>query len=188
MDLFTILATAVGLSMDAFAVSVSSGITAKDPLAPKALRMGLAFGLSQAIMPLLGYFAGMTVVAYIQHIDHYVVFLLLGFVGGKMLMDGIRSDDDCAVRTDAFALGPMTLLAIATSIDALAVGIGFAAVSADIWLSAAIIGVVTFSLCYMGVYFGKRLGCAFQKKAVILGGIVLILIGLKILLEHLGVL
>ena len=188
MNLLTLILTACGLAMDAFAVAVSSGITARDPLGPKALRMGFFFGFFQALMPLIGYFAGMSIMAYIQHVDHFVALGLLAFVGGKMLLDGIRGEEDCEAKGDAFRIQTLLILSIATSIDALAVGISFAAVSANIWLSAGLIGVITFSLSYLGVFFGKRLGCAFQKKAVVTGGVVLILIGAKILLEHLGIL
>ena len=104
MDLLTLILTACGLAMDAFAVAVSSGITARDPLGPKALRMGFFFGFFQALMPLIGYFAGMSIMAYIQHVDHFVAFGLLAFVGGKMLLDGIRGEEDCEAKGDSFRI------------------------------------------------------------------------------------
>ena len=178
---------AIGLAMDCFAVSIASGIILKRVRMRPMLIMALAFGFFQALMPLLGWIGASFFSHLIENIDHWIAFAILAFLGGRMVLESFK-DEDCRHEFDPTSLKVVSALAVATSIDALAVGISFAAVSANIWLSAGLIGVITFSLSYLGVFFGKRLGCAFQKKAVVTGGVVLILIGAKILLEHLGIL
>ena len=185
MGLLELFILAVGLSMDAFAVSICKGLSVGRVRPVHMLTAGLWFGGFQALMPFLGWLLGSQFEALITNIDHWIAFVLLVFIGGNMVKES-RSEEEH--QDGSFSPAAMLPLALATSIDALAVGISFAAVSANIWLSAGLIGVITFSLSYLGVFFGKRLGCAFQKKAVVTGGVVLILIGAKILLEHLGIL
>ena len=139
-------------------------------------------------MPLMGYLTGSLFSDFMNRYSSIIIFLILGFIGGKMIWDGFHEEGEENTPSKNLTYKMLFFQAIATSIDALAVGISFAAVSANIWLSAGLIGVITFSLSYLGVFFGKRLSCAFQKKAVVTGGVVLILIGAKILLEHLGIL
>lgn len=181
---------AVGLSMDAFAAAICKG------LAMPRLRMGQAaiiavfFGGFQALMPIVGYLLGSQFQSLIAPIDHWIAFLLLAFIGGKMLFDAVRGegDNDDAATSGALDLREVAMLAVATSIDALAVGITFAFLQVDIATSVAQIGVVTFVLSLIGVAVGHAFGARFEKPATIAGGVVLILIGCKILFEHLGML
>ena len=204
MDILSITLIAVGLSMDAFAVSVTNGIIIKDLKFEHALKVGLYFGLFQALMPLAGWFAGSQFKEYIINIDHWIAFILLAFIGGKMIREAyanscevtVSGDGMCEVaiskqevaEEDPLRMGRLLVLAVATSIDALAVGISFAFLNVSILWTSALIGVITFVICVAGVYIGKKFGCLFQKKAEIVGGLILILIGLKILLEHTGIL
>jgi putative Mn2+ efflux pump MntP len=183
MEIFTTLAIALGLSMDAFAVSIVSGTTYKHLKTRHAFRMAAFFGAFQAIMPLIGALAGLTVKQYIEHYDHWIAFALLAAVGAKMLCESfkIKSAEHIA---DPSSIPVLLVLAVATSIDALAVGITLSFLAVNILLAAAIIGVVTFALSYLGVFIGKRFGHFFETKIEALGGLVLIAIGLKILLRH----
>ncbi len=177
--------TAVALSMDAFAVSVCKGLSARRLRPWNAVETGLFFGGFQALMPLLGWLLGRQFESYITEIDHWIAFVLLAFIGGKMIWEVLRGgeDDD----SGSFALRELLILAVATSIDALAVGVTFAFLSVNIWSSIAVIGVTTFAFSVGGVYLGNRVGGRFHEKAELAGGVILILIGLKILLEHLGI-
>lgn len=180
----------VGLAMDAFAVSVCKGLSMRKVKARHAVVIALFFGGFQALMPVVGWALGIGFEKYITSFDHWIAFILLLIIGGKMVMDVIRGEqgpeDD---RNLPFApdIKELFLLAIATSIDALAVGVTFAFLNYSILLSASIIGVVTFVISFAGVYIGNVFGSRWEKGASLFGGIILILIGTKILLEHLGV-
>ena len=180
---------AVGLSMDAFAVSVCKGLCMKRLDVRQAVVIALFFGGFQALMPLAGWALGTQFEALITPVDHWIAFVLLGIIGSKMLWDAFHEDDpeDLACPTDGkLDLRELVMMAIATSIDALAVGITFAFLRVDIAVSVGLIGITTFVLSIVGVAVGHRFGAKYEKPATIVGGIVLILIGLKILLEHLG--
>ncbi len=179
----------VGLSMDAFAVSICKGLSMSRLNMRQAAVISLFFGGFQALMPLIGWALGSQLTDFITPIDHWIAFGLLAFVGGKMLWDAFHEDDeDEGVQTDEkLDLKELLMLAIATSIDALAVGITFAFLQVAIVPSITIIGLTTFVISFAGVAVGHFFGARFEKPATIVGGVVLILIGVKILLEHLGV-
>lgn len=183
MDLITILLIAVGLAMDAFAVAVASGISLKRHRARHALRIAAFFGAFQAIMPVLGWLAGLTLQDYIAGIDHWIAFGLLVGIGVKMIVEAFKLEEDEKDPSD-MNLHLLFLLSIATSIDALAVGLSFAFLEISIATPAIIIGVVTFVLALIGVHLGSRVGHLFENKIEIIGGAILIGIGAKILLEH----
>jgi len=187
MDYFALILVALGLSMDAFAVAICNGIAIKDVKVRHAAVFGLMFGGMQAIMPIIGFFMGGLFSGYIESIAYWVAFALLALIGGKMLAETFRAEesDEPAASRQFISFGALFVLGIATSIDALAVGINIALIDWNIWISALTIGVVTFVLSFVGVFAGKRLGMSFRKNAGRLGGIVLIAIGVKILLEHL---
>lgn len=180
----------VGLSMDAFAVSICKGLGMNKINKKHAFTIGLYFGGFQALMPLTGWFLGIRFQKYITSVDHWIAFILLVFIGGKMVVEAVRDKDDEVIEKKDQPLShkEMFLLAIATSIDALAVGITFAFLDTPIVEAIVIIGCTTFVLSIVGVIVGNFFGTRYKKKAEIIGGIILILIGLKILLEHLGVL
>lgn len=211
MGVIELVLTGVGLSMDAFAVAVCKGLGMRRVNWGHALVIALFFGGFQALMPLIGWAVGSLFSGYITAVDHWIAFGLLAFIGGKMLWDAFHEGDagscacgrdcascpkrdtpscddpDAAAASGAPALDyrELTMLAVATSIDALAVGITFAFLGVNIWLAIAIIGVTTFALSFAGVAIGNQFGARFEKPATIAGGIVLILLGAKILLEHL---
>jgi putative Mn2+ efflux pump MntP len=185
---FSVVLIGLSLSLDAFAVSVCSGISAPNLRRFYTIRASLFFGLFQFIMPVTGWFLGMSFVTYIQAYDHWVAFGLLAFIGGKMLLEGIRhkkGGGSDAGEANVRDLKTLLILAIATSIDALAVGLTFSMLGGGIWLEAALIGVITFVVCNCGFEFGRRVGTLLEKWAAISGGVILIGIGLKILIEHL---
>lgn len=181
----------VGLSMDAFAVAVCKGLGMKKINWRHTLIIALFFGGFQALMPLLGWALGTQFASYITPIDHWIAFGLLAFIGGKMLIDAFKGeggcDEACGCGEDEPRLDikELVMLAVATSIDALAVGITFAFFGVNIWLAILIIGVTTFVLSFAGVAIGNQFGSRFEKPATIAGGVVLTLIGVKILVEHL---
>lgn len=180
----------VGLSMDAFAVSICKGLGMKRLNMKQALVIGLFFGVFQALMPLIGWALGTQLADFITPIDHWIAFVLLALIGGKMLFDAFRGDDEGEAgepKDTRLDLKELLMLAIATSIDALAVGITFAFLGVNIVWAIAVIGVTTFVLSVVGVAVGHVFGARYEKGATIAGGIVLILIGCKILLEHLGI-
>lgn len=189
MCVVEIFLIAVSLALDAFAVSVSSGIAIPGFGWKQTVKMGIWFGAFQFAMPLAGWLLGSSVSGYIQAVDHWVAFGLLALIGGKMvwgaLSRGAGEEDEAPADLSPRRL---CLLAIATSIDALAVGVTFAFLQVRILPSVTLIGLVTFVLSFAGVAVGNRFGARFEKKAELAGGVVLLLIGLKILLEHLGVL
>lgn len=179
-----LLLTAVALSMDALAVSISNGMTIKHLRLRDALKTGFFFGAFQALMPAIGWLAGTSVREMIVSLDHWVAFGLLALIGGKMIWDTVHGEDDEHVSnpTDTRVL---LVMAVATSIDALAVGISLAMEQVSVAAATATIGLVTFALCTAGMLLGKKLGEACQKRAGFIGGVILIAIGLKILIEHL---
>ena len=182
MSLFIeIFLIGVGLSMDAFAVSICKGLSMKKIKKRDVFIIALFFGGFQALMPFIGWFLGKGFESYITSIDHWIAFILLGIIGGKMLIDGIKAEDDEETGEFKLDLKELFLLAIATSIDALAVGITFTFLNYPIVECMSIIGCTTFIISFIGVYIGKIFGSKYEHKAEIAGGIILIVIGLKIL-------
>lgn len=175
----------VGLAMDAFSVSVSDGILLGRAKLSQAAKIALFFGAFQFIMPVIGYAAGSTFAGIIESFDHWVAFVLLAFIGGKMIYEACSGEEKNDNIADPLGLKNLFILAIATSIDALAVGVTFATISAPVLISSAIIGVVTFFISAAGVILGSKCGDLFGNKAEIAGGVILVLIGAKILIEHL---
>lgn len=186
MELFEIIFVGVGLAMDAFAVSVCKGLSMKKINWKKATIIALYFGIFQALMPVIGYFLGSSFSVLVEKVDHWIAFILLAIIGGNMIKES--RDDELEKRNDRVDFKTMIVLAIATSIDALAIGVTFAFLNVNLILSISIIGIVTFLLSLFGVVIGNKFGDKFQNKAELAGGIILIIIGLKILLEHLGIL
>ena len=189
MGFVELFLVAVGLSMDAFAVSVCKGLCMKRLDVRQGVAIALFFGGFQALMPLAGWALGTQFEQYITPVDHWIAFVLLAFIGGKMLWDAFRGgEEELSCPADGkLDLRELVMLSVATSIDALAVGITFAFLRVDIVSSVALIGVTTFVLSLAGVAVGHRFGARYEKTATVVGGVVLVLIGTKILLEHLGV-
>lgn len=189
MGLFEIFMIGVGLSMDAFAASICKGLNMRRLSAKNMLIIGLFFGGFQALMPAVGWILGKQFEVYITSVDHWVAFALLAFIGGKMIYDVFHGDEDgcCNEKTDKLDMKEVLTLAVATSIDALAVGISFAFLQVEILKAVSVIGVITFVLSAVGVAVGNMFGAKYEKNATLAGGIILILIGLKILLEHTGI-
>lgn len=183
MSLLTLFITAVGLSMDAFAVSVCKGLAMKKLSVKKAVLIGLWFGGFQALMPTIGYLLGTRFEKYVTSIDHWIAFVLLAFIGINMIKEALSGNEDEA--NDSVDLKTMFLLAVATSIDALAVGVTYAFLQVRIIPAVAFIGVTTFVLSVAGVKIGNVFGLRYKSKAEIFGGIILIVMGAKILAEHL---
>ncbi len=182
MDIVTILLIAVGLAMDAFAVSIAAGMSTDASCKRKnALLMASFFGGFQMLMPLIGWAVGLTLQDIISSIDHWVAFGLLAFIGAKMIYDSTKKDE---AKTSTLKLAMLLTLAIATSIDALMVGLSFALLQTSIILPIVVIGVVTFTLSTTGFIFGHKLGQIFESRIKIIGGLTLIGIGLKILFDH----
>ena len=186
MGIAELLVLAVGLSMDAFAVAICKGLALQKIKPRHMIVVGAWFGGFQALMPLIGFFLASMFAQSIQDFDHWVAFALLALIGGNMIREAIRGDEEEADAS--LAVITMLVMAVATSIDALAVGISLAVVSANIWASVCLIGVVTFALSALGVKLGSVFGAKYKSKAELAGGVILVLLGLKILLEHLGVL
>ena len=184
MGIIELFLLAVGLSMDAFAVSICKGLSVKKLKLKHALICGGYFGFFQALMPVIGYFAGVWFADLISSFDHWVVFILLALIGGNMIRESFSNEEEEV--GDSFAFKTMFMMAIATSIDALAVGVSFAFLNVNICTSALLIGLTTFVLSAIGVKVGNVFGSKYESKAELVGGIILILIGLKVLLEHLG--
>jgi len=184
LKLITIFLIAVSLAMDAFAVSISNGVCTRGFGKKDAVRQAAFFGGFQFIMPVIGWFLGCSVKTYIEAVDHWIAFLLLLIIGGNMIYGSIKGGDDDNSCSTSLTNKMLFLQAIATSIDALAVGISFAILDVNILEAGIIIGVVSFVISCLGAYAGKYLGDKLQSKAEIIGGVVLILIGTKILLEH----
>ena len=185
MSFGAVFILAVGLAMDAFAVAVCKGLALKKISAGKAALVGVWFGGFQALMPLIGYLLGTGFEDRITAIDHWIAFILLGLIGFNMILEACSGEEEEA--DDRMDVKSMLLLAIATSIDALAVGITFAFLKVNIVMAVSTIGVVTLIISAAGVYIGHIFGAKYKAKAELAGGIILILIGLRILLEHLGI-
>jgi putative Mn2+ efflux pump MntP len=182
MGLIELLLISVGLAMDAFAVSVGKGMTLKRVRPRHALTAGVWFGVFQGLMPLIGYFVGQSFAEYVVSVDHWVAFGLLTLIGVNMIREAVSEEEE---EVDgSFGVRTMFVMAIATSIDALAVGISMAFLDVNVWYSVAVIGVVTLLISAAGVYLGSAFGSKLGSKAGIVGGIILIAIGIKILVEH----
>ena len=187
MDGLTLCLLALALSMDAFAVSVSNALCYQNLTRRWAVLSAAFYGVFQGLMPLIGFFARRLVGQWLGAFDHWLALLLLGFIGGKMLVEGIRAlhpKDSCPTAAPVFSLRVLLVQAVATSIDAMAVGISFAALSVNIPLAAALIAVITFVCCLIGSELGRRFGSLLGDWAQILGGAILLGIGAKIWVEH----
>ncbi len=181
MDIYNICLLAIGLAMDAFAVSVTQVLICKNDSKKYILKLAFVFALFQMIMPIIGYLAGIGFVEYISSFDHWIIFVVLSGIGVKMIAEAKNEEVDCEVFTTKM----LVVAAIATSIDALAVGLGFSVLYINVINASLIIGVITFIICYSSIYIVKILKSHIQKNAEIFGGVILIAIGLKILIEHL---
>lgn len=179
----------IGLAMDAFAVAVCKGLAMRKVNKKQAVVIGLFFGGFQALMPLIGWVLGSQFETYITSIDHWIAFALLGLIGGKMIFEALKPEEDVEIaEMDApLALKELLVLAVATSIDALAIGVTFAFLDYPIVEAVTIIGVATFFIAIGGVYAGNFFGNKYKRKAELAGGVILVLLGLRILLSHLGV-
>jgi putative Mn2+ efflux pump MntP len=184
MDLLTPAVIGIGLSMDCFAVSLAIGTTTKTRLIYAAVIIACFFGMFQAGMTVIGWMAGSSVIGFISAYDHWIAFILLAIVGGKMIRDGIYGEEDEA-HIEVVRLVPVIVLSMATSIDALAVGVSFGVLQTAVLVPSIIIGIVCFMISFAGVMLGERLEDILGNKMEILGGLILILIGINILAEHL---
>ncbi|MEI6093329.1 MAG: manganese efflux pump MntP family protein [bacterium] len=184
MSLLTIFLISLGLAMDAFAVSIGIGVSAPVNKMHTALKASITFGLFQSIMPVIGWFGANQFKDLIGNYDHWIAFSILLLIGLKMIYEAIKMDKICEKKDSCVGNFKLFVLAIATSIDALAVGVSFSFLNIFITLPVIVIGVVTFVLSFIGVEIGNRLGCYAKTKAEILGGSILIILGIKILLEH----
>lgn len=184
MDIISIILIAFGLSFDTFAVSVSTGIKITRLKFNQALKIALTLGFFQALMPLIGWFLGVQIESYISNYDHWIAFGLLAILGIKMIYESFSKEENCSTGNP---LNPAVLIgmAIATSIDALVVGVSFAFMNMNIYLSVVIIGIITFLVSMVGMLFGKKVGGRLGKRMEIVGGLILIVIGLKTLFSHL---
>ena len=183
MEIAALFLVGLSLSVDAFAVSVSNGMASKEFRSGDAFKTALIFGLFQAVMPILGWLLGSGVRRFVEDFDHWVALTLLAYIGVSMIIGAGKDEDEKAVN-NPYGTRRLLIMGVATSIDALCVGIALAMDGTNIWLGSSIIGVVTFAVCYVGVYLGGRVGRLFKKYAEIAGGAALILIGLKIFIEH----
>ena len=189
MDIFELFFIAVGLSMDAFAVSICKGLSTKDLKVKHYLTVGLWFGGFQALMPSIGYFLGSRFENYITSFDHWIAFILLGFIGANMIKEALAKEEEKDEENDSFAFKTMLILAVATSIDAMTVGIMFGLLpGVNIVWAVSFIGITTFIFSAAGLKVGNVFGLKYKSKAEFAGGLILILMGIKILLEHLGIL
>jgi putative Mn2+ efflux pump MntP len=183
VGLIEIVLIGIGLAMDAFAVSIVLGLSAKNP--KHVIIPSMYFGFFQTFMPVLGYFAGIYFTGKIQDSDHWIAFILLGLIGGKMIIDGLSKENvKNSIDKNSFGYIKILILAVATSIDALVVGITFSFFEVNIYKAALIIGVITFFISMCGIIVGNIFGIKFKSKAELIGGVVLIAIGVKILVEH----
>ena len=182
MDIISIVLIAFGVAMDAFAVAVGKGLNMKKFDFKWAITISLFFGVFQALMPIIGWFLGGQFSRYINGYDHWIALILLGIIGGKMIYES--KDKDCELKCKENNIKELIVLSIATSIDALAVGLALAIMEIDIYFSALIIGVITAGLSYVGILIGNKIGCKFKSSAELFGGAILIFIGIKIFIEH----
>lgn len=185
MDILDLIILAIGVSMDAFAVSIAKGLATRRLRPCHYASVSLWFGGFQALMPVLGYFIGTRFVSIVSNYDHWIAFALLAFIGGKMLYDTFVDGDDDEEADGDFRFKTMFVMAVATSIDALAVGVSLAFLEANIWWSVLFIGLTTAAFSAFGLRLGNIFGSRYKRSAEITGGVVLILIGVKILIEHL---
>ncbi len=184
MDVIEILIIAVGVSMDAFAVSICKGLSVRELRPKHAGITALWFGGFQALMPLAGYFLGVSFAELVSNIDHWIAFVLLGIIGANMLKESFQKDEE---KLDSdFSFRTMLAMAVATSIDALAIGVSFAFLKVNIWAAVLLIGVTTGLFSAVGVYIGNMFGSRYKSKAEFAGGSILIIMGFKILIEHLA--
>jgi putative Mn2+ efflux pump MntP len=181
-----ILGLALGLAMDCFAVAAGASVTLHRVTARQTFRLAFHFGLFQFLMPVLGWLAGLTVAGLMAKFDHWVAFGLLSFIGGKVVLMALREKDGEGRANDPTRGTSLVMLSVATSIDALAVGFSFAMLGVRVWGPSAVIGVVSGAVTVIGMEVGSRLGARFGRRMEILGGLVLIAIGVKILLQHIG--
>ena len=186
MSLLNIIFIAFSLAMDAFAVSISNGLLLKEVKIKNGIKFGIFFGGFQFIMPIIGYYSARIFEKPIIRFDHWIAFILLTLIGGKMIVESFKNDDEnIRDENEILSIKNLLILAIATSIDALAVGISFSLLKTSIAISSIIIGIVAFTLSLLGIMIGKKIGKVFSKNAEIAGGVVLIFIGSKILIQHL---
>lgn len=186
MGAVELIILSIGLAMDAFAVAVCKGLSMQKMSWKKGLIIGAYFGIFQALMPFIGYILGVNFQEQIVSVDHWIAFILLGIIGLNMIKEAVSKETEKA--NDSIRFKDMLILAIATSIDALAVGITFAFLKVNVGLAITLIGIITFVISVAGVKIGNVFGCKYEKKAELIGGIILILLGAKILLEHLNIL
>jgi putative Mn2+ efflux pump MntP len=185
MNTLEIVLIAFGLSMDAFAVSITLGLSVKKPKLKEVMIPGIYFGFFQALMPTIGFFAGFYFANLVENFEHWIAFILLSLIGGKMIKDSLSKDTDKNEENEnVFKFTKMIILAIATSIDALAVGLTLAIYKVNIFMAAVIIGLITFFISMCGVKIGNIFGAKFKSKAEFIGGTVLILLGIKFIVEH----
>lgn len=191
MGIVELLLIAVGLSMDAFAVSIGNGLSMKKSDLKAAVAIAFSFGLFQALMPTAGYFLGSAFEEVIREFDHYIALIFLGFIGGKMIFDGIKElrqrkkGESKEEKEFKLSFAALMIQAVATSIDALIVGVSFAALpDVNIWAAVSLIGVTTFVISLLGVFFGKKFGQLLGSKAEVFGGLILVGIGIKVFVEH----
>jgi putative Mn2+ efflux pump MntP len=184
MGWITLLGLAVALALDAFAVAIAAGLTLRPLTAGHVFRLSFHFGLFQAGMPILGWLAGITVQRSIAAWDHWIAFGLLAFIGGKMMVESLRGEGELRTASDPTRGWSLVVLSFATSIDALAVGLSLAMLGVSVWVPALVIGVVCAAFTVVGMLLGWRLGRGWRRGVGVVGGVVLVAIGLKILLEH----
>ncbi len=184
MSFLELLLTAVALSMDAFAVSVGKGLSSPSASWREGLICGAYFGGFQALMPLAGYLLVSTFSGYIQRFDHWIAFILLALIGANMIREAFSKEEEESM-SGSFSVKTMLLLAVATSIDALATGVTFQLTGTNIWMAISLVGCTTFLFSFLGVKVGSTFGAKYQSKAELIGGVILVLMGVKILLEHL---
>lgn len=187
MPFWELALAAVALSMDAFAVSICKGLSCSSVKIKHMVLTGAWFGGAQALMPLIGFFIGKSFASYITSFDHWIAFALLVLIGANMIKEAL-SAESCDASSASFGFKTMFVMAVATSIDALAVGVTYALLpNVDIWLAVSLIGVITFAFSSLGVKFGAFFGARYKRFAELAGGSVLVLMGIKILIEHLGI-
>jgi putative Mn2+ efflux pump MntP len=186
MSILELIIIGFSLAMDAFAISVGKGLTLNRVEPRHALKAGVWFGGFQALMPIIGYLLGQSFSSIVVSIDHWIAFVLLGIIGVNMIREAMSGEEECA--DCSLSVKSMLPMAVATSIDALAIGVTLAFLNVNIWVAVSLIGIITFAISSLGVALGKTFGLLFKSKAEFFGGAVLIFIGLKILLEHLEIL
>jgi manganese efflux pump family protein len=185
MEPLTLIGIAIGLAMDAFAVSIAVGLTLKQVSLRQTFRLSYHFGLFQALMPIIGWLAGRSIAQWIGPVDHWVAFGLLTAIGGKMIYEAVKDEEHEGERKDPTKGASLVVLSVATSIDALAVGLSLALLGVAIWYPALVIGLVALGFTAVGLHLGKRFGALLGRRMEIVGGVILILIGVRILVEHL---